>query len=177
MKQPANSDVRLENYAVGGKRWRKGSSLNFLIGLIFLSSAIFGALLFSAAVVARIAVSNLDESSAADFLRPFWTTYHRTALFCTAILSIAMIIGGNFLTPTSPDLTIATTLSVAMSFCFFVGLRLIPKINEARDVGDSATFDLLHRIDIFLVSSGLFINLVVVSALFRNLGKFVALPH
>lgn len=88
-----------------------------------------------------------------------------------------MIIGGNFLTPTSPDLTIATTLSVAMSLCFFVGLRLIPKINDARDVGDATTFDLLHRIDIFLVSSGLLINLVVVSALFRNLGTFVALPH
>ena len=52
-----------------------------------------------------------------------------------------------------------------MTLCFFTGLQLIPRINQASDDQDLARFQTLHRLDIILVATGMVIGLLLIIAL------------
>ena len=117
---------------------------------IIASSILLGALIFGTAFVAPIAITTLGETNAGSFLRKYWVVYHRLGLFGSlSILTLTLAASSLWLTlGTSIFLSILATFS---AICFFLGLKLIPEINAARDADQNDKFKKLHLVDVILV--------------------------
>ena len=132
---------------------------HILIALLAALSGYIGALLFSAAVVAPLAVKILTPELTAAFLRPFWMSYHRFGMYGALLLTVVGTLAATY--SAAPSIYIIALLSTGslMTLCFFVGLNLIPRINHAADTQNHATFDSLHKADMALVGTGLMTGL------------------
>jgi|GEM_PF-564737 len=135
--------------------------------------AYLGALVFGAAAVPQVILNTLEENTAAPVLRAYWPRYHKVAVIIGTVLTVALVV----IIPSDslPAIysLLLTSLSSLMTLCFFVGLRLIGSINSARDAGDEVTFNRLHRTDIFLVTLGLLLGVMLVCAVIYVLpGQF-----
>ena len=126
-----------------------------MIALLATFGAYLGALIFPAAVVAPLAVKILTPDLTAAFLRPFWLSYHKFGAFGALILTAASTLTADISALPSTYSVLFFSLGGLMTFCFFVGLSLIPKINLAADMQNQAAFKTLHRADMALVASGL----------------------
>ena len=136
-----------------------------MITLLVALASFIGALLFSAAIVAPLAVKTLTPDLTAAFLRPFWMRYHK----CAVVGALGLTLAGTLAAPYSAlpiiYIVLLSSLGSFMTICFFVGLNLIAKINLAADTGDQRTFDALHLADMILVSAGLLTGIALVVAL------------
>jgi hypothetical protein len=149
-----------------------------MITLIVLLAGLIGALLFSAAIVAPLAVKTLTPDLTAAFLRPFWMRYHK----CAVVGALGLTLAGTLAAPFSAlpiiYIVLLSSLSSFMTMCFFVGLNLIAKINLAADTQNQKAFDALHRADMVLVSAGLLTGVALVVALAYVLpGHFTFWQH
>ena len=126
-----------------------------MIALLATFGAYLGALIFPAAVVAPLAVKILTPDLTAAFLRPFWLSYHKFGAFGALILTAASTLTADISALPSTYSVLFFSLGGLMTFCFFVGLSLIPKINLAADMQNQAAFKTLHRADMAFVASGL----------------------
>lgn len=133
--------------------------------LLTLLSAYLGALIFAAAVVAPAAIRLLSVENAARLLRAFWATYHRFAVIGALTLTAIGTLAAPFSALPAIYAVLLTSLGALMTLCFFTGLQLIPRINQASDDQDLARFQTLHRLDIILVATGMVIGLLLVIAL------------
>lgn len=148
-----------------------------MAGGICLLAALLGALLFGASVVAPLIARSVDDATAGVLLRRFWPRYHRIAI----VGGLTFTLLGAFALPFSALPTIYSSLLVALAalttISFYVGDRLIPSINAARDRGDQVTFDRLHRLDVACVGAGLVAGFVLLAALVYVLpGQFTFWP-
>ena len=148
-----------------------------MTALICSLAALLGALVFGAATVAPTAVRLLDQQAQALFLRSYWVTYHQTAVYSGLIMTIIMAVGSVFSAVPLLYATIILALSSAMTLSFWMGLRVIPAINRARDEGDEQLFNRLHSMDLYLVGAGLLLLLAVIIGLVYVLpGQFTFWP-
>lgn len=149
-----------------------------MIALLVLVGSFLGALIFSAAVVAPLAVRLLQPTDNARFLRAFWAIYHRFAV--VGALTLTAI--GTLAAPASALPTVytllLTSLGAMMTLCFFTGSLLIPRINQAADARDLSRFETLHRTDMALVVTGMVTCVLMIIALAYVLpGHFTFWQH
>ena len=151
-----------------------GPYLDLYLAAAFTSvvALTLGALGFGAAAVAPLAVRLLPAEAAGRLLRAFWIRFHRFGIACGAGITVACAASA-FLTPLPTSYSaVLATLAGVMTGCLAVGDRLIPAINHARDVGDTARFNRLHRLDIVLVAVALLARLVLLVAAVYALPAF-----
>ena len=144
---------------------------------ISLLAIYLGALIFGTAAVAPVPVSTLQEEAAGLFLRRYWVAYHRFAVIGGLLFAGTAALGSTLSAVPSRYALLLVSLAGLMTLCFYLAMTLIPKINAARDAGDSAGFDRLHRINVSLVSSGMLITILLLAALIYVLpGQFTFWP-
>ena len=136
-----------------------------MIAFVTALAGFLGALIFSAGIVAPLAVKTLTPDLTAAFLRPFWMLYHK----CAVVGSLGLTAIGTLAAPYSAlpiiYIVLLSSLSSFMTMCFFIGLNLIPKINHAADTQNQRTFNALHRADMALVGAGLLTGVALIVAL------------
>ncbi len=140
-----------------------------LLGLLSLLTFYVGALVFGSGAVAPLVIRVLGEQTGGPLLRAYWPRYHAFAVGGGILITLgAAVIGvtGDL----SKTLTLAYLIPAAiMTALFAIGWRLIPAINAARDDGQNARFDRLHRLDVMLVSVGMLLGLGLAVAMLLTL--------
>ena len=126
-----------------------------MIALLAALASFIGALLFSAAIVAPLAVKTLTPDLTAAFLRPFWLRYHKYAVLGALGLTVMGTLAAPYSALPIIYIVLLSSLGSFMTICFFVGLNLIAKINLASDMQDQKAFNALHRADMALVGAGM----------------------
>lgn len=115
----------------------------FHVAALVLVAALFGGMLFFAALFAPMVFRKLPREDAAAFMRAFFPTYHRT-MGVVALLAIL---------PLAPQWSygpeVATLAAVAAGF-IFANTVLRPRIDAARDSGDRRLFRGLHRASVII---------------------------
>jgi hypothetical protein len=110
---------------------------------LVLVAALFGGMLFFAALFAPMVFRNLPREEAAAFMRGIFPVYHRI-MGIVAILAIL---------PLAPQWSygpeVALLAAVAAGFVF-ANTVLRPRIDAARDSGRTAAFRRLHRASVVL---------------------------
>lgn len=144
---------------------------------VCLVAAYLGALVFGSSLVAPMVVRVLGTDDSGTLLRAYWPAYHRFAVSAGLLFTV----GSALFLPLSALPMAYTTLVVAlaglMTALFFMGLRLIPAINQARDEGATETFNHYHRLDVVFVGLGLVSGLLLLVSLVYVLpGQFTFWP-
>lgn len=123
-----------------------------------------GAIIFQSAVVAPAVFVDLDNHAARRFLRTLFPRFYRLGLVCGGLIiggvaAIAVVTGWSN-TP-----VVIATAAAGMLALEMISLRLVPKINAARDEGESGTarFERLHRISVVLTIVILLAGLALLS--------------
>ena len=117
---------------------------------IIPSSILLGALIFGTAFVAPIAIKTLGETNAGSFLRKYWVVYHRLGLFGSLSI-LVLTLAATTLWQTLGTSIFLSALAIFSAICFFLGLKLNPEINAARDADQNDKFKKLHLLDVVLV--------------------------
>lgn len=136
-----------------------------------------GALIFGTAVVAPIAVTTLDEPSPGIFLRRYWVAYHRFAVIGGLVFAVIAAVASTVSAIPVRYSWLLVSLASLMTLCFYLALTLIPRINQAKDAADEASFSVLHRRNVTLVSLGMIVAMLLIAALVYVLpGQFTFWP-
>ena len=136
-----------------------------MIALLAALASFIGALLFSAAIVAPLAVKTLTPDLTAVFLRPFWLRYHKYAVLgALGLTQMGTLAAPHSALPIS-YIVLLSSLRSFMTICSFVGPNLIAKINLASDMQDQKAFNALHRADMALVGAGMLTGVALMIAL------------
>jgi hypothetical protein len=110
---------------------------------LVLVAALFGGMLFFAALFAPLVFSKLPREDAAAFMRGIFPVYHRVM----GIVAIVAIL------PLAPQWSygpeVATLAIVAAGF-LFANTVLRPRIDAARESGRTSVFRRLHRASVIL---------------------------
>lgn len=147
-------------------------------GFVAVLAAYIGALTFGTSAVPVVITGTLDESLAGPVLRRYWPLYHRFAVAGGTALTVALVVIAPADVLPAIYTLLLTGLAALMTVCFFVGMRLIGAINAARDRGDDAAFNRLHRFDVLLVGTGLLIGVALLCAVIYVLpGQFTFWQH
>jgi len=144
---------------------------------ISLLAAYLGALMFGTGAVAPLAVRLLPEDAGATLLRAYWPRFHKFAVIAGLGFTLLAAAGAGFSALPVAYVSLLVALAGLMTLCFYTGLRVIPAVNSARDAGNEARFNRLHRLDVMLVSTGLLTGLLLLIALVYVLpGQFTFWP-
>ena len=142
------------------------SEAYLMAAYISLLAAYLGALMFGTGAIAPLAVRLLPEDAGATLLRAYWPRFHKFAVIAGLGFTLVAAAGAGF-----------SALAGLMTLCFYTGLRIIPAVNSARDAGNEARFNRLHRLDVVLVSTGMLTGLTLLVALVYVLpGQFTFWP-
>ena len=140
------------------------------IALITLAAGTWvGAIIFQSAVVAPAVFVDLDAESARRFLRTLFPRFYRLGLICGVLIMLGVATVA-VLTGWSERLAIAGVATLTMVFLQVISLRLVPRINAARDSGDAGQgrFERLHRISVVLTVVILIIGVGLLSFIGAN---------
>lgn len=144
---------------------------------ICLLALYLGGLIFGTALVAPIAVTSLDESAAAIFLRKYWVAYHRIAVLGGLLFTVVAALASTASAVPMRYSFLLVCLAGLMTICFYVAMTLINPINQARDAGQNQRFNRLHRFNVILVSLGMLVAIALLAALIYVLpGQFTFWP-
>ncbi len=112
-----------------------------------------GSIVFLSFVLAPVVFQTLDAAAASRLLRAMFPRYYRLGLLCCATgLGSAVLLAAthaSIVTSGCAVLLAAMTVSTAYS------LRLVPRINAARDSGLQAQFETLHLRSVVLNGANL----------------------
>lgn len=128
----------------------------FLI-LLLLSAVgiLIGSIVFLSFVLAPLIFQTLDAAAASRLLRALFPRYYRLGLLCSAIgLGTSVVLASMY--PSAAAAGCAALLS-GMVISIGYSLRLVPRINAARDNGSSALFEALHLRSVVLNGANLFL--------------------
>lgn len=119
--------------------------MTFALTLMMMTSlgVLIGSIVFLSFVFAPVVFQVLEGGPASRLLRAVFPRYYRLGLVCCALgLASAAVLTAN-------DPSILTfgcsALLTATSVITSYSLRLVPRINAARDSGSTARFEALHR--------------------------------
>ena len=126
--------------------------------VLILVSILVGVIIFFSSVIAPTVFSSVDEKNAGLFLRAFFPKYYifGIVIILLALLSAILL---------EPALNLLELSMISAIFAMFVISRLmIPSINKARDMGESAKkkFDRLHMFSVILNFLALIVGLILI---------------
>ena len=126
--------------------------------VLVLISILVGVIVFFSSVIAPTVFSAVDEKNAGLFLRAFFPKYY---IFGIIISSLA-ILSAILIEPALGPLELSLILAI---LAMFIASRLmIPAINRARDMGESAKkkFNQLHLLSVILNFLALTIGIILI---------------
>ena len=126
--------------------------------VLVLISILVGVIVFFSSVIAPTVFSAVDEKNAGLFLRAFFPKYY---IFGIIISSLA-ILSAILIEPALGPLELSLILAI---LAMFIASRLmIPAINRARDMGESAKkkFNQLHLLSVILNFLALIIGIILI---------------
>ena len=114
--------------------------------VLVLVSILVGVIIFFSSVIAPTVFKAVDEKNAGLFLRAFFPKYY---IFGIIITSLALLSATLLEQISNPMKLSMITAILAM---FIISKLMIPHINKARDMGESAKkkFDQLHLLSVIL---------------------------
>tara|TARA_B100001029_G_C14863823_1_gene340567 strand:- start:242 stop:637 length:396 start_codon:yes stop_codon:yes gene_type:complete len=126
--------------------------------VLVLVSILVGVIIFFSSVIAPTIFSSVDEKNAGLFLRAFFPKYYIFGI----IIALLAIISAILLEPTINPLELGMILAILSMF--IISRLMIPSINKARDMGESAKkkFDQLHLLSVILNFLALIIGLILI---------------
>ena len=126
--------------------------------VLVLVSILVGVIIFFSIVIAPTVFRSVDEKNAGLFLRAFFPKYYIFGIFITALALLSA-----FLFEPIIDL-LELSMILAMLVTFVISRLMIPYINKARDMGESAKkkFDKLHLISVILNFLALIVGLILI---------------
>ena len=126
--------------------------------VLVLISILVGVIVFFSSVIAPTVFSSVDEKNAGLFLRAFFPKYY---IFGIIISSLA-ILSAILIEPTLNKLELSLILAILAMF--IVSRLMIPSINKARDMGESAKkkFNQLHLLSVTLNFLALIIGTILI---------------
>ncbi len=134
-----------------------------LFSALLAGSTWFGAMIFLSAVLAPMVFRVLSQQGASIFLRSLFPRYYKLGIGCGVILHIALL----SLIPLTEQLSAAllwsTVGSVTILLLSIYSLVLVPRINAAKDAGNSMkkTFDALHLRSVIINVFNILVTLFV----------------
>ena len=126
--------------------------------VLILVSILVGVIIFFSSVIAPTVFSSVDEKNAGLFLRAFFPKYY---IFGITIILLALL-SAILLEPALNPLELS--LISAILAMFVISRLMIPSINKARDIGESAKkkFDRLHMFSVILNFLALIVGLILI---------------
>ena len=112
-----------------------------VFGGVLLALA-FGAMTFFSAVMAPLVFTKLPFETAGGFIRQVFPWYYLTVGGVSAAAAPALLLGAD----TLPALLAA----VSAAGFWYARQMLMPSINAARDAGETARFERLHRFSVII---------------------------
>ena len=110
---------------------------------LMLVAALFGGMLFFAAVFAPLVFRKLPEETAAGFIREVFPVYYRVTGILALVAALPLVPAHSYM------LEVAMLVATALGFVV-ANLILRPKINAARDEGRDTAFRRLHGASMIL---------------------------
>ncbi len=126
--------------------------------VLILVSILVGVIIFFSSVIAPTVFSSVDEKNAGLFLRAFFPKYYIFAIIIILLALLSAIL-------LEPALNLLELSMISAILAMFVISRLmIPSINKARDMGESAKkkFDRLHMFSVILNFLALIVGLILI---------------
>tara|TARA_B100001769_G_C21558183_1_gene317430 strand:- start:79 stop:513 length:435 start_codon:yes stop_codon:yes gene_type:complete len=126
--------------------------------IVILVSFWVGSIIFFSSIIAPTIFKSVDEKNAGYFLRAFFPKYYYFGLIM-GLLSILILIFNDLIGAMDYQLIL---MLVSMIILSIISLKMIPLINNARDLGEQgkSTFDRLHLVSVMLNVVTLLIGLV-----------------
>ena len=126
--------------------------------VLVLISILVGVIVFFSSVIAPTVFSAVDEKNAGLFLRAFFPKYY---IFGIIISSLA-ILSAILIEPALGPLELSLILAILAAF--IASRVMIPAINRARDMGESAKkkFNQLHLLSVTLNFLALIIGIILI---------------
>ena len=126
--------------------------------VLILVSILVGVIVFFSSVIAPTVFSSVDEKNAGLFLRAFFPKYYIFGIIISLLALLSAIL-------LEPALNLLELSMISAILAMFVISRLmIPSINKARDMGESAKkkFDRLHMFSVILNFLALIVGLILI---------------
>ena len=126
--------------------------------VLILVSILVGVIIFFSSVIAPTVFSSVDEKNAGLFLRAFFPKYYIFGIIIILLALLSAIL-------LEPALNLLELSMISAILAMFVISRLmIPSINKARDIGESAKkkFDRLHMFSVMLNFLALIVGLILI---------------
>ena len=126
--------------------------------VLVLVSILVGVIIFFSSVIAPTVFKAVDEKNAGLFLRAFFPKYY---IFGIIITSLALL-SATLLEQISNPLELS--MISAILAMFIISKLMIPHINKARDMGESAKkkFNQLHLLSVILNFLSLIVGLFLI---------------
>ena len=126
--------------------------------VLVLISILVGVIVFFSSVIAPTVFSSVDEKNAGLFLRAFFPKYYIFGI----IIGLLAILSAILIEPTISQLELSLILAILAMF--IVSRLMIPSINKARDMGESAKkkFNQLHLLSVTLNFLALIIGIILI---------------
>lgn len=126
--------------------------------IVILVSFWVGSIIFFSAIIAPTIFKSVDEKNAGYFLRAFFPKYYYFGVIM-GLFSVLILILNNLISALNYQLIL---MLVSMIILSIISLKLIPLINNARDMGEAGktSFDRLHLVSVVLNVITLLIGLL-----------------
>ena len=126
--------------------------------IVILVSFWVGSIIFFSAIIAPTIFKSVDEKNAGLFLRAFFPKYYYFGVIM-GLFSVLILILSNLISALNYQLIL---MLVSMIILSIISLKLIPLINNARDMGEEGktTFDRLHLVSVVINVITLLIGLL-----------------
>ena len=111
--------------------------------VFFLTSIVFGIMIFFSFVVAPITFKSLNEENARQYIRKIFPYYYNVNLLLCLIICVFFIVSKNFQIEFYLILTITILFGVS-------NYLLMPLINKFRDNKDDKKFKYLHLLSVII---------------------------
>ena len=111
--------------------------------VFFLTSVVFGIMIFFSFVVAPITFKSLNEENARQYIRKIFPYYYNVNLLLCLIICVFFIVSKNFQIEFYLILTITILFGVS-------NYLLMPLINKFRDNNDDKKFKYLHFLSVII---------------------------
>ena len=126
--------------------------------VLVLISVWVGVIIFFSSVIAPTIFSSVDEKNAGLFLRAFFPKYYIFGIVLGLLAFLSAIILESALN------TLELSMIAIMLAMFVISRVMIPAINKARDMGESAKkkFNQLHLVSVIINFTALIVGLVLI---------------
>ena len=127
--------------------------------IVILVSFWVGSIIFFSSIIAPTIFKSVDEKNAGYFLRAFFPKYYYFGLNM-GVLSILILIINDLIDAMDYQLMLILVTMIILSI---ISLKMIPLINNARDMGEEGktSFDRLHLVSVMLNVITLLIGLAL----------------